>query len=190
MAILRAAAYGAAILIALGALTSCATLNESECQTADWRALGSTDGAAGRPAGHIARHHEACARFSLPVDEQSWRAGWDEGIRAYCTPANALSEGRRGRNYANSCPAALAPAFEDAYRVARRAHDAEEEARGLRAEIDTLIRRRALARDRDEARHIGLAISLRRSALFSAETRQWSTERDYQRYRRELRRGV
>jgi hypothetical protein len=39
-----------------------------------------------------------------PVDEDAWRAGHAEGLRAYCTAPNALALGRAARSVAPVCP--------------------------------------------------------------------------------------
>lgn len=178
-------ALGSALTIV--ALTSCATLDEGQCRSVDWAALGREDGAAGRASSYIDRHREACQRFKLPIEGQSWRGGWEEGIRLYCTPANGLNEGRHGRPYANSCPIDLKADFEDAYRVAKRLHDAEGALSRARSQMESLIRSEAKAKTSEEAKRIREQISQRRAELFRAELDVSDAEREYERYMRSLR---
>lgn len=173
--------------LTLGVLASCATLDESQCRAVDWTALGYEDGAAGRTPSHIERHREACQRFRLPVEEQSWRGGWEEGIRLYCTPANGLNEGRHGRSYANSCPIELKAEFEDAYRVAKRLHDAEARLSRERNQIESLVRDEAKAETQTEVSRIRQQISSRRLDLFRAEMEVRDADREYDRYMLRLR---
>ncbi|WP_367715245.1 DUF2799 domain-containing protein [Nitratireductor sp. GISD-1A_MAKvit] len=164
------------------AMSACATLNESECETVNWGDLGRGDGAAGRSVSYVQRHREACMKYDLPVDENAWRSGWEAGIRRYCTAENGLSEGREGRGYANSCPAEIAPAFENAYRVGKRVHDAQSEYDRLKSELEQLYDDLEDAPKGDERRKVRNRITLRESDLFLAEGRLRDAERLYDRY--------
>ncbi len=130
-----------ALLVLAGAglaLASCQTLNEAECQTVSWNTLGQQDGAQGRPTTYIGRHQEACAKHGLPIDTVSWQAGWEQGIRQYCQPDNALNRGRNGQSAPNNCPADLSRDFAFAYEVGRGVYDAQTERDRLVNEMNTL----------------------------------------------------
>ncbi|MEC9246725.1 MAG: DUF2799 domain-containing protein [Pseudomonadota bacterium] len=163
-------------------LSACATLNETECESVNWSDLGRSDGAAGRSPSYVQRHREACAKYSLPVDESAWRAGWEDGIRRYCTPENGLSAGRDGRSYANSCPSDVAPGFESAYRVGKRVHDAQSEYDRLKRELEQLYDDLEDAAKGEDRRKVRNRISLKESDLFLAEGRVHDAERLYDRY--------
>lgn len=176
------AARMAVALLGLGLLGSCATLNEEECMTADWFELGRKDGAAGRPASYIDAHRRACEKHKLPVEQQPWQVGWDEGIRLYCTPDNGLLQGREGRGYANSCPPDLKTGFETAYHVAKRVYDARQSRDRLQSEISGIERQLRVEGDRDERRALRDRIDRLRDDLRTAERRLRDAERDYDRY--------
>ncbi|WP_295811846.1 DUF2799 domain-containing protein [uncultured Nitratireductor sp.] len=163
-------------------LSACATLNESECESVNWSELGRNDGAAGRNISHVQQHRKACAKFDLPVDENAWRTGWEEGIRRYCTPQNGLSKGRDGRSYANSCPSDVAAGFESAYRVGKRVHDARSDYDRLKRELERLYDDLDDAAKGEERRKVRNRISLKESDLFLAEGRVRDAERLYDRY--------
>lgn len=187
MRYLKIAGLICGVALAVGFLGSCATLDENQCQTVDWRALGQEDGLRGRPMSFIDRHREACSKHKLPVQDAIWHEGWTIGIRSYCTPRNGLNEGRNGQSYANSCPIELKAQFEDAYSVGKRVHEAEASLARTRNEIERLIRAEAAAKTPQEVNRIRQEISLRRSDLFRAETRVKDAEREYDRYMRSLR---
>lgn len=65
-----------ALMISGMALSSCATLDEAECQSVNWTQLGQTDGAAGHPSNYVEQHREACVKHGIPVDGQQWQSGW------------------------------------------------------------------------------------------------------------------
>jgi hypothetical protein len=171
----RLAAMGAAAT-GLMALSSCATLNEQQCATVRGQ-LGQEDGVAGQPASYIQQHEKACSKHKLPVNRTEWQTGWDVGIRAYCTPANALSEGGAGRYYANSCPADLAADFQTAYHIGKRLYDARTERTRVQNELDALLVKLKDAKKREEHRALRLEIDLKRSSLYSADSRVRDAER-------------
>lgn len=176
------AARISAVIVAFGALTSCATLDKEECASVDWQQLGRSDGAAGYGAGRVDSHRSACAEHKLPVDGQQWMSGWQEGIRLYCTPQNGLTQGIEGRSYSYSCPPELKAGFEGAYFVAKRVYDARQARDRLGGDLDRLFRQLRDAKSAEEKRPIEASIASKRSELFVAESRLRDAERDYDRY--------
>lgn len=179
LSLARGLAAGSAALVAL---SSCATLNEEECRTADWRKLGLEDGVAGRSATRIEEHRNACSKHGMPVDEPAWRIGWEEGIRAYCTPENGLIEGRQGNFYANSCPPELKAGFEGAYFVAKALHDARAERDTVLRELDSLLSALKGTEKPEDRKKIEIDIDRKRIALMAAERRVRDAEGDYDGY--------
>jgi hypothetical protein len=174
---------------ALLALTSCATLNQSECQSVDWRTLGQQDGAAGRPMSYVEQHRQACARHKLPVQDGPWREGWTAGIQLYCTPQNGLTVGRNGGYHANSCPADLKYGFETAYLVGKRLYEARQAFSRAQTELNEAMQRRLKAKTDAERQAVDQEILMRQSGVFAAQTQQISAEAAYDRYLSGLPRG-
>lgn len=170
---------GAVLAVAFVALSSCATMTKDECQTADWYKRGEQDGAGGKAPSYIAEHRRSCADYKLPVDEGQWHAGWEQGIRLYCTPENGLQQGRHGNYYANSCPADLKYGFESAYSVAKEVHDARSARDSIQSELDSLYRDLRKAEKPEDRRRLEDKMESRRFALRNAERRVWDAERDY-----------
>ncbi len=111
---LKAVALG---LIGALALGGCATLSREECLMSDWYELGAQDGAAGYSSERLAEHRQACAEYRVRPDREAYRAGWEEGIRDYCTPQRGFSEGRSGAGYTGVCPPPLERGFLRQYRI-------------------------------------------------------------------------
>ncbi len=88
-------------LLALSA--ACATLDENECRSVDWRELGRADGAKGYESTRLGEHMEACGRYNIAPNIEAYRAGREEGLRQYCTPDNALDMGIKGMTYRQVC---------------------------------------------------------------------------------------
>ena len=72
----------------------CATMNKSECQTADWTMIGMEDGSRGRLSSYIGNHRSACAKFGITPDLDSYQSGHEQGVRHYCTGRNGFARGR------------------------------------------------------------------------------------------------
>ncbi|MCP4316822.1 MAG: DUF2799 domain-containing protein [Hyphomicrobiales bacterium] len=166
------------ILIVPLALSACATLNEAECQTANWRDLGQRNGQQGKASSYIVEHEKACARFGTPVDGTAWRTGWEVGIRQYCTPQNGLQAGRDGKFYVQSCPADLVPGFLRTYAVGKRVYDAKSQRDSIRNEIDNLNRSVTDATDETERSRLQTQLILKQNELFLAQQRLTDAELD------------
>jgi len=104
------AALAAAIAMILLA-GGCATMSEEECLTADWRAIGYEDGAAGLQVAQLGRRRQACADHGVRPDTVAYRAGRDEGLELYCTEQRGFRLGRAGSGYNGVCPADLEGLF-------------------------------------------------------------------------------
>jgi len=126
------------VAAALPLLAACASLSEEECRAADWRGIGFADGAAGRTADYIQRHREACADVGVSPDLSAWLAGREDGLKRYCTAANAYSVGRQGRTLSPVCPAAEARSLRAAFDRGRRYYRAGQEIRTNEQEIRSL----------------------------------------------------
>ena len=88
-----ASARAAGLLMAL-ALGACATLNEQQCRSADWEALGRAEGARGAPATAIEDQSAACAKHGVALQEVAWRVGHAKGVEEFCTPRGGYLAGR------------------------------------------------------------------------------------------------
>jgi len=170
-------------LLGIGAIallmSGCASMSEKECLTVNWTDQGYRDGRSGHPPARLEEHREACAKVGVVPDVVQYRAGRDEGVLEYCSPANAVREGRLGRGYRNACPMQLEAGFLAHHKLGYRAYQAEQRVeslnrqmqqtqrsldkekndskrRELRGKLRDLDRRLARARSelRDEERHL------------------------------------
>ena len=124
---LTSCALRALLLLAFGAiLTGCASgLSKDECQVVDWHAIGYEDAVRGWSQTRVGHHRKACARHGVALDLGAYRQGWEEGAERYCQPGNGYRQGRSGSRYPGICPAALEPAFLDAYNSGRELYQLE-----------------------------------------------------------------
>lgn len=102
-----------ALVVALTA--GCASMSKEECRYVDWRTVGYEDGAAGRSASRLGDHRRACADHGVTPDLAAYNAGREAGMREFCQGHNGYRVGASGQVYYGTCPADLAPAFEQGY---------------------------------------------------------------------------
>ncbi len=109
------------------ALAGCATkMSEEDCAVADWAALGDADGRAGEAREAFGRRAERCATFGVTADYDSYFAGRERGIQAYCTPQSGYEAGRSGGDYRGVCPADVEPGFLSEYRIGAQLYALEQ----------------------------------------------------------------
>jgi hypothetical protein len=132
-------------------IASCTTLDESECATADWRAIGLEDGARGRPAADIASHREACAEYGVTPDLAAYQSGHQMGARQFCTAHNGFRQGRAGRAYHGVCPDDLAVSFRAAYNTGLNLHNLDANISILHREVGDLRKDLAAVTRRHQA---------------------------------------
>ncbi|MDW6025677.1 DUF2799 domain-containing protein [Mesorhizobium sp. BAC0120] len=173
----------AGVLVSGLTAVSCQTLNQAECQTASWYDLGQRDGLEGQPVTQVARHLEACGEYGLPVDNASWRRGWEAGIRQYCVPENGLNLGLSGSGQNSSCPADLAQAFMNAYAVGQRVHDARAERSRVEAELNDLNGKMVEAKSQEERSALSSQVFLKQNELLMSDRRVRDADWELDRYR-------
>lgn len=103
------------MLVAITLLvTSCSTMNKSECLTADWKTIGFGDGANGQPASRISRHRSACAEHGVTPNLNAYNMGRNEGLVQYCIPSTGYNKGLSGSRYNGICSGHNEKAFVEA----------------------------------------------------------------------------
>jgi len=116
-------------------MVSCATLNESECKTANWEIIGLEDGSKGKPTSFIGEHRQACSEYNVAPDLDAYLRGHRSGMRQFCTAQNGYQQGLRGNSFNQTCPADLSANFKNAYQKGYRLYQ-------IGAEINQLKQQR------------------------------------------------
>ena len=142
------------LVIAALLLSSCASMSEQECLTANWQDQGFRDGRNGEPLTRIEDHRQACAKVGVIPDQRLYFKGRDQGILHYCTPDNAIREGRLGRAYRNACPAHLEHRFLQAYEQGKEIYEVEQHIEKLNTESKQLEQALRKEEDRDQSRYL------------------------------------
>ena len=126
------------LVVTVAFLSSCASMSEQECLSANWLDQGFRDGRNGQPLRRFEEHRQACAKVGVRPDQRLYLQGREQGIVHYCTSENAFEEGRLGRQYRNACPAHLEHGFLRAYEQGKLVYDAEQRIEKLHSESKQL----------------------------------------------------
>lgn len=165
-----AALAGIALLLA-----GCASMSGDECATGDWHAIGFEDGSRGYTVERVGDHRKACAKHGITPGFAAWRAGHEEGLRAYCQPSRGFSLGSNGAAYNGVCAADLEPAFLDAYRTGAHLHELRSNVdstnRAIQARERELERTRELMRE-TEAELIAPGVATEERVLLLADLKE------------------
>lgn len=136
-------------LALIAATAACATLNESQCRTVDWREQGRSDGAKGYEASRLGDHMEACSKFNIAPNAEAYRAGRDDGLRQYCTLDNAMQLGLNGSGFNQVCPEQISQAFAQIYQRGAALHAIQNEMQNLQSRLDSERGTQAKVKDLD-----------------------------------------
>lgn len=129
-------------------LSSCATLTAQDCEQMDWRERGLKDGRAGEEASQLARYKKQCGEFNLSVDAKLYKAGYQAGLKDFCTYENGVEQGESGEKNQNVCPSDLAPEFNKGHVAGYKVYKLKEELEEQREkQEDELKKQREQAED-------------------------------------------
>lgn len=118
---------GLIFLSSAALMTGCAStpeISETRCRIGDWETLGERDGAQGARSSQLLELQEACIEYGVTPDRETYMAGWDRGVRDYCSPSNAFAIGESGRRHSNVCPEDMREAFSEAFGNGKSLSDA------------------------------------------------------------------
>lgn len=157
-------------------LSACASMSTQECLTANWQEQGYRDGRMGYPMTRLEDHREACFKVGVTPNTTQYQQGRATGIQEYCTPANAIYEGRHGRSYRNACPMALERTFLSYYERGYWVYQTEQRLNSLNREAEQI--QRQLNKEKEESKRQALRRELRRLDQQLQHTRQQLNEED------------
>ncbi|TQV78248.1 DUF2799 domain-containing protein [Exilibacterium tricleocarpae] len=110
-------------------------MNQAECQYADWRQVGYTDGARGALRTDFDRFREACAEHGVAPDYEAYSAGHAEGTEEFCTEDIGYTKGKSGYSYNGVCSGRGADEFLQGYRAGREIYSVQRDMRRLSSSI-------------------------------------------------------
>lgn len=104
-----------ATIVLLSLTASCATMSPEQCASADWGAVGQSDGASGEALTKAEKRGSACAKGGVTLDREAYLSGRERGLAQYCTPYNAFEIGKVYGRYDGVCTNHDETAFLAAY---------------------------------------------------------------------------
>ena len=123
-------------------LVSCDVISEDQCRSGDWTGIGLSDGRKGRPASVLNEYADICGEFGIAPVRDAYLAAREQGLKSYCTPANAYEVGRDGNRLNKVCTpeqvAWMLPAYnrgQDYYELSRDIDDLEDDIDRLEARL-------------------------------------------------------
>lgn len=129
------------VLLCLTALASCATMNKSECLTADWYSIGYEDGIDGQPQTKLSRYRQDCADHGVTPKLDAYRNGHFEGSKQFCTRENGFQYGHKGHEYQRSCPSSIERDFLIGYRDGRHLYAVGEQVAQYQRQLERTYQR-------------------------------------------------
>jgi Protein of unknown function (DUF2799) len=94
-------------------MAGCATISEKSCRYDSWHDIGYSAAMKNADhADHISDVDKICGKLGIIVDYDQYKAGFAEGTRDFCVPANGFQWGLKGNIYNGVC---ANPAFNAAY---------------------------------------------------------------------------
>tara|TARA_R110002110_G_scaffold205066_1_gene416640 strand:+ start:33886 stop:34422 length:537 start_codon:yes stop_codon:yes gene_type:complete len=129
----------------LSSLISCTAMDEQQCRSVDWQEKGSRDAQRGLKAQTIERYAQACREFGVSANVDAYTAGWNSGIKDYCTRDNGWKTGlaETAASYSHTCPKNLEAEFYSAYQLGRAVREARDEVEDVRRELDEVLEKLA-----------------------------------------------
>ncbi|PSU93431.1 hypothetical protein C9J27_21090 [Photobacterium kishitanii] len=96
-------------------LTACSVMNQQECETANWSALGYVDGSQGASSSQFSDRSSACSEYNVRANFNEYQLGYNQGLTIYCTENNGFFIGSKGQSYQGVCPQKTAILFLKGY---------------------------------------------------------------------------
>jgi hypothetical protein len=113
--------------LVLAGCASTPTVSENQCRAGDWQTIGYGDGMAGRASTRLLMHQDACGEFGIVPLREEYMAGWQDGLRTYCTAGNGFHIGQRGGPLNQVCSGPLRDQFAAAHADGRRLYQARRD---------------------------------------------------------------
>ena len=110
------------MVLAIAALSGCASMSSEECSNSDWVAIGYEDGSRGYTTDKFGSRRKACAKHGVTADFKAYQEGREEGLVEFCQPSRGYNLGVSGGTYYGVCDVAMEEEFLDAYRVGSQLH--------------------------------------------------------------------
>ncbi len=91
----------------------CATVSKDECVKFNWKQQGFKGAMRGEILSDTNEyyHNKCTIQHGVVINGEQLKSGYEQGLKRYCTPQNALELGLSGREYEGICPIKMEKKF-------------------------------------------------------------------------------
>ncbi|GAA5007227.1 DUF2799 domain-containing protein [Acinetobacter puyangensis] len=128
------------ILISPLLLSACQTMTVSECQTANWSALGSQDALKGY-ASRAESRQDSCSKQGVNIPTtliQQYQQAYAQSIQQYCQPENIFNLSLTGSGSISACPEPNHTKLKPYHQVASNYYQTQQSIKYTKQDIDRL----------------------------------------------------
>ncbi|MBS3797849.1 MULTISPECIES: DUF2799 domain-containing protein [unclassified Pseudoalteromonas] len=91
------------IIMMLALLSGCSSISQQQCERGDWFDIGFGHGQQGRTLANGKNIIYDCLEYGVRPTLEDYKRGHQEGLKDYCEPENAFTQGLNGRDYNPIC---------------------------------------------------------------------------------------
>lgn len=128
----------AVIIITSLCLSACSVMDKQDCRLANWHNLGFNDGLEGKSDQFFVTRSKACSKHGIASDDKNYFAARKEGLKLFCSTANAFKLGSQGKSYNHVCAENNEAKFLKAYDLGKQRFTQNERVKNLQREVKNL----------------------------------------------------
>lgn len=128
------------LAIAAGCATTSSRMSATDCDNADWRALGLEDGLEGAHSTRLEQRQQQCTDANVVPDAVAYAEGYEEGLATFCQPRGGYEYGLEGKDYAWVCSRDTEPDFIQGYQLGFREYELIQALRDADRNLDRMER--------------------------------------------------
>ncbi len=119
------------LLLALSFLLSCSLVDKEQCENANWLNVGLLDAKDGKSIDTLFKRKDICSKYSVVLDENKYRLGFNNGLKKLCSSDNGFSLGKRGENPTFTCDKKVFLDYHSSYALGLKSFCSVENAKQL-----------------------------------------------------------
>jgi hypothetical protein len=119
-------------------LTACSSMSKEQCESADWKAYGYTDGAKGKETTNFNSYAQACGDYGIKSDFERYLVGHKQGVIVFCTFESGYQAGIKNYRYQGICKAHKESDFLSGLAKGKKLFTARQDLREAQNEVSQL----------------------------------------------------
>jgi hypothetical protein len=119
-------------------LSGCSTMTKEQCQSADWKAYGYTDGAKGKATTNFKTYAQACGDHGVKSDFDRYLIGHKQGVAVFCSFESGYQAGTENYRYQGICKSHNEADFLRGLAKGKKLYQARQDLRSEEREVSRL----------------------------------------------------